>query len=174
MQMIRTTLVALLIIAGSGGACPVLASDSTDQPPADLFTGQLNFAIYVADVQASTQFYRDVLGFEFLGYLKQNPMSYVQDWEGETPPTYAAFQACDQKFGLQLPQRLEDEACVGCGRYFFRVNDLEAHHTRIAAQGVTMSPILNSDILKRFYVFDPDGLKIYFAQSVPGAPVDPW
>jgi predicted enzyme related to lactoylglutathione lyase len=137
-------------------------------------TGDVLFPIYVSDVAASAAFYRDVLGFEFLGYWNYEADGYVSTWEDSLPPKYAGFVAGGQKFGLHKPANESQEQCVGCGRYYFRVEDVEAEHARISEHGVAISPVHSSSLLKRFYVPDPDGLQVFFAETAEGAPVDPW
>ncbi len=142
--------------------------------PSEIFTGQLIFPIYVSDVEVSAAFYADVLGFEFLGYYDYETNAYVQSWQDTLPPKYVGFVAGDQKFGLHRPANEAQEQCVGCGRYYFRVHDLDAQHARVSAHGVRLSQVHSSALLRRFYVLDPDGLMVFFAETASGAPLDPW
>jgi len=179
-QTLLVALVALLIPVAMflAGFCPTASSaENTGASEAaglaDVFTGQLIFPIYVSDVEASAVFYRDVLGFEFLGYYDYETNSYVRSWRDTLPPKYAGFVAGDQKFGLHKPPNEEQEQCVGCGRYYFRVHDLDAQHARVSTHGVRLSQIHSSALLRRFYVPDPDGLMVLFAETAVGAPLDP-
>jgi len=138
------------------------------------FTGDVLFVIYVSDVEVSASFYRDVLGFEFLGFWDYEVDGYVPAWRDTAAPKYAGFVAGGQKFGLHKPVNESQEACVGCTRYYFRVADVEAEHARVSEHGVPISEIHSSSLLKRFYVYDPDGLQVFFAETAEGAPVDPW
>ena len=80
-----------------------------------------------------------------------------------------------KKRGIRLkPVNESQEGCVGCTRYYFRVADVEAEHARVSAHGVPTSEIHSSSLLKRFFVYDPDGLQLFFAETAEGAPVDPW
>ena len=45
---------------------------------------------------------------------------------------------------------------------------------RVSAHGVRLSQIHSSALLRRFYVPDPDGLMVFFAETAVGAPLDPW
>ena len=143
-------------------------------PSSGAFTGDLIFPVYVRDVQVSAEFYRDVLGFEFLGYYDYDTNSYAQTWQDTLPPKYAGFVAGDQKFGLHEPTNELQKQCIGYGRYYFRVHDLDAEYARISAHGVRMSQIHSLALLRRFYVPDPDGLMVFFAETAEGAPLDPW
>lgn len=159
-------IVAVILLAGS-----ITAAGPESEPG---FTGDVLFPIYVSDVKISSAFYRDVLGFEFLGFWDYQKDCYVTAWQDTVPPTYAGLSAGGQKFGLHMPVNESQEKCIGCGRYYFRVADVEAEHSRISEHEVPVSPIHSSSLLKRFYVPDPDGLQIFFAETAPGAPVDPW
>ena len=86
----------------------------------------------------------------------------------------AGFVAGDQKFGLHRPVNEQQQSWVGCGRYYFRVEDLDAYHHSVTARGGEPSAIHSSALLRRFYVLDPDGLRLYFAVTAENAPLDPW
>jgi predicted enzyme related to lactoylglutathione lyase len=182
----QTCLITAFIVMGALVSCSGDTTPATtiaDKPSSvettpttdGTFTGKNLFAIFVTDLKVSAEFYRDILGFEFIGYLHPVSLIYQQEWtDQERSPVYAAFKAGEQKFGLAVPQRALQEAWVATGRYFFQVNDLEAHRKRIADTGTSLSPIMNSPLLQRFYVPDPDGLQIYFAVTVADAPHNPW
>jgi len=138
------------------------------------FTGQVIFPIYVSDVERSASFYRDVLGFRFLGYYDEAQRRYVESWNDSIPPIYAGFEAGDQTFGLHKPVNEAQERFIGSGRYYFRVKNLKNHRRRIQSWGGRPSEISSTALLTRFYIVDPDGLRIYFAVTAQGAPLDPW
>jgi predicted enzyme related to lactoylglutathione lyase len=158
----------------AGGETGAEKGSSEDPELSSVFTGQLIFPIYVSDVRRSAEFYRDVFGFEFLGYYDYDRNAYVCVWSDSIPPTYAGFRAGDQTFGLHKPANESQETCIGCGRYYFRVHDLEEHHERISALGVEISRIHSSALLTRFFVRDPDGTLVFFAVTNVTAPLDPW
>ena len=165
-----------VVLAGLLLALPLMVCAAGEEAPASSvrFTGEIIFPIYVSDVEVSAAFYREVLGFEFLGYYDYKANEYTSTWQDSLPPTYAGFVAGDQKFGLHKPMNESQQACVGCGRYYFRVGDVDAEHERISAHGVAISPVHSSTLLRRFYVPDPDGLMVFFAETAEGAPLDPW
>jgi predicted enzyme related to lactoylglutathione lyase len=138
------------------------------------FTGELLFPIYVSDVMRSAAFYRDVLGFDFLGFYDYDQAGYVTYWRGEAPPLYAGFLAGTQSFGLHKPLTEQQEESVGRGRFYFRVQDVEAHHRRVRAWGGRPGSIQQTAFMRLFEVTDPDGLTLYFATTPDDAPVDPW
>lgn len=128
------------------------------------FTGEVKPVLYVADVEASAPFFRDVLGFEFLGFSNADGQPY-----------YAEMLAGTLKFGLHEPMSPDQEARVGQQRIYFRVKNLGAHRTRVAAWGGDPGPIRETDWMDMFIVRDPDGHEIVFAFTDPARHViDPW
>ena len=167
----RRSICILLVLAG---LLLLLAAGDENGVSSERFTGEIIFPIYVSDVEVSAAFYRDVLDFEFLGYYDYATNSYTTAWQDSLPPTYAGFVAGDQKFGLHKPVNESQAACVGCGRYYFRVLNLDAEYERITSLGVSLSSIHSSSLLRRFYVPDPDGLMVFLAETAVNAPLDPW
>jgi predicted enzyme related to lactoylglutathione lyase len=162
------------IVMGLLFAWTTAVSAAGEGVAAGRFTGEIIFPIYVTDVEVSAAFYRDVLGFQFLGYYDYEVNAYTKAWQDSVPPNYAGFVAGNQKFGLHKPGNEAQTACVGCSRYYFRVEDVDAEHERIFALGVEVSAIQTTALLRRFFVRDPDGLLVFFAETVEGAPLDPW
>ncbi|MGD2069407.1 MAG: VOC family protein [Gemmatimonadota bacterium] len=131
--------------------------------PAD-FTGEIKPVLYVADVEVSAPFYRDVLGFEFLGYS-----------EADGSPYYAEMAAGSQKFGLHDPMNEEQESWVGHQRLYFRVTDVRAHRAAVLARGASPGELVETDWMDMVIVRDPDGHQIVFATTDPSRhSVDPW
>ena len=78
---------------------------------------------------------------------------------------------------MHKPVNIKQQSCIGCGRYYFRVHDLDSHFERVRRAGpaaIAMSGIHSSALLRRFWVRDPDGLMIFLAETAEGAPLDPW
>jgi len=138
------------------------------------FTSHVLFPIYVSDVVRSAAFYRDVLGFDFVGFYDYNAAGYVTFWEGEQPPIYAGFLAGQHSFGLHKPVSEDQAQAVGHGKFYFRVEDLHAHYRRVQAWGGRPTPVRETDFMQLFSVDDPDGLTLYFAATPDDAPIDPW
>jgi hypothetical protein len=65
------------------------------------------------------------------------------------------------------------EACVGCGVFYFRVRDVDLEHNRIATLGVPAGDIRSTPLLRRFMTMDPDGNKLFFSETAEGAPLNP-
>jgi predicted enzyme related to lactoylglutathione lyase len=130
-----------------------------------IFTGEVKPVLYVTDVEVSANFFRDVLGFGFRGFANRS--------DGE--PYYADMTAGKLKFGLHEPIAPAHEARVGKQRLYFRVKDLSAHWTRVAAWGGDPGDIKDTDWMDMFTVRDPDGHEIVFAYTDPGRhSIDPW
>ena len=129
------------------------------------FTGELKPVLYVADVEKSAPFFRDVFGFEFDGYANRS----------DGRPYYAEMIAGTVKFGLHEPTASGQEARVGRQRLYFRVRDLYLHRARVVAWGAEPSDIRETDWMDMFIVRDPDGHEIVFAFTDPAKhSIDPW
>jgi predicted enzyme related to lactoylglutathione lyase len=128
------------------------------------FTGEVKPVLYVTDVEASATFFRDVLGFEFLGFSNADGQPY-----------YAEMRAGTLKFGLHEPMSPDQETRIGQQRIYFRVRDLGAHRSRVAAWGGNPGTITKTDWMDMFIVRDPDGHEIVFAFTDPARhTIDPW
>jgi catechol 2,3-dioxygenase-like lactoylglutathione lyase family enzyme len=142
---------------------PGLAGDDPRQAHG-VFTGEIKAVLYVRDVEKSAPFYRDVLGFGFLGHA-----------ELDGQPYYAEMTAANVKFGLHEPMSAAQEARVGQQRLYFRVADLQAHRARLLAWGAQPDDIRETAWMDMFIVRDPDGNEIVFAVTDPGRHAsDPW
>lgn len=140
-----------------------------------IFTGDVKLVLYVRDVRKSVDFYRGALGFEFHSYHDYTNNKSVTEWNETEPPIYAEMSAGRQKFGLHLPQSAYDQRCVGRGRVYFRVKDVDAHYRRVKAWGIDADPLCDTDWMRMFSVTDPDGYKITFGATRAGVhKIDPW
>ena len=129
-----------------------------------LFTGELKSVLYVADVEKSAGFFENVLGFEFDGFAERDDRPY-----------YAEMIAGGTKFGLHEPASTGQELRIGQQRLYFRVRDLSAHRTRVAARGAEPAAIKRTDWMDMFVVRDPDGHEIVFAfTDAEKHSIDPW
>lgn len=140
-----------------------------DRPPSDsvqngTFTGQVKPVLYVSDVETAAPFYRDVLGFEFLGFSND-----------DNGPYYAEMAAASLKFGLHEPVQAGQESRVGQERLYFRITDLKAHRSHVLAAGAEPGEIIETAWMDMFIVPDPDGNEIVFAVTDPARhSIDPW
>lgn len=128
------------------------------------FTGEVKPVLYVRDVEASAPFYRDVLGFDFLGFTHTG---------GE--PYYAEMSAEGLKFGLHDPTNEEQASWVGHQRIYFRVRDAAAYRATVASRGGEPGELIETAWMDMFIVRDPDGHQLVFAETDPSRhTVDPW
>jgi catechol 2,3-dioxygenase-like lactoylglutathione lyase family enzyme len=116
--------------------------------------GQIH--ISVTDVDRSVAFYRDVLGIPFLFQVPGQPMAF--------------FASGDVRLYLGVPE--SQEFASKCTLYF-RVDDIEAEHGRLAAAGVPMHGVprvVHRDggtELWMSFLRDPDGHNIGLMQERP-------
>lgn len=138
------------------------------------FTGQLSYPMYVSDVIISAKFYREDLGFEFLGYFDYEKNSYVKEWNKQKPPIYAGFSANGQKFGLHLPVNEKQKQAVGKGRFYFEVKNLDKLRLHFENSNHSISRYFKTGAVNFFYVIDPDGFEIAYGETADKANIDPW
>ena len=158
-----------------GSNQPPSPGGSADQDRHGEFTGEVKFVFYVKDVRKTVELFRGALGFKFHSYHDYDTGKSVIEWTEPKPPIYAEMSAGGQRFGIHLPQNPKDEASVGRGKIYFRVQDVDAHHRRVKAWGVAATPIRDTAWMRMFAVTDPDGHRIYFAATDPAVHTfDPW
>jgi catechol 2,3-dioxygenase-like lactoylglutathione lyase family enzyme len=109
--------------------------------------------ISVRDVDRSVEFYRDVLGMDFLFRVPGQPMAF--------------FQSGDVRLYLGTPERPEfTSKCV----LYFNVDDLDAESARLGGLGVTFLDkphAVHRDAageLWMVFLTDPDGHQIGLMQ----------
>jgi lactoylglutathione lyase len=115
--------------------------------------------LYVADLDTSVAFYRDVLGLPFK----------FQD------KAYAEFATENVKFGLLPRSELEELIGGGTGgagpdsEVLFLVDDVDAWHQQLREQGVRIlsGPTDRPWGHRTLYIEDPDGHVVELAQEIP-------
>lgn len=128
------------------------------------FTGEVKPVLYVADVEESAPFFRDVLGLELLSFAG-----------AEEDPYYADLAAGKLKIGLHEPTAPHQEAWVGHQRIYLRVEELEQHRSRVEAWGGEPGEVVETAWMDYFIVRDPDGHEVVFAVTDPERhSIDPW
>lgn len=110
--------------------------------------------VSVRDVDRSVEFYRDVLGMDFLFQVPGQPMAF--------------FQSGDVRIYLGTPEHPEFASkCV----LYFRVTDLDAEYESLQARGVTFLDkphVVHRDAggeLWMAFLTDPDGHQIGLMQQ---------
>ena len=155
---------ALDLVLASALLAAAAPARADDRAAHGSFTGEVKPVLYVADVEESAPFFRDVLGFELLSYSG-----------AEDDPYYADLAAGDLKLGLHEPSAPGQERRVGQQRIYFRVKDLARHRARVVAWGAEPGPVVETGWMDYFIVHDPDGHEIVFAVTDPERhPIDPW
>ena len=108
--------------------------------------------LQVRDVRASAAFYAR-LGFDCHGF-----------W-GD-PPGFAIVQRGDVTLGVFLPESSSVTPNDQWAAYLY-VDDVEALHAELTAEGVSPTPIADQPYgCRDFDVTDPDGHRIAFGQDV--------
>lgn len=140
-------LLPLLLVWGASG-------HAQDDPRKahGIFTGEIKPVLYVSDVEKSAPYYRDALGFDFLGYANLDGHPY-----------YAEMAAAGVKFGLHEPTSSAQEPKVGQQRLYFRIKNLQAHRSRVLAWGGESGEVKVTAWMDMFSVHDLDGNEIVFA-----------
>ena len=119
--------------------------------------------LFVADLERSTAFYRDVLGLPF----KLQGDGYVE------------FATQGSRFGLYDRNRLgeltgQDAEAPGRpgGEVVFLVGDVDAEAARLAAAGATIlaGPVDRPWGHRTLHVEDPDGFVVELATEIPRRP----
>ena len=157
----RTIILLLVVLVALMGGLRISLADSVQDSE---FTGEAKAVLYVADVEESAPFFRDVLGFEFLGFT-----------EADGEPYYAEMAAGSFKFGLHNPMNDEQETWVGHQRIYFRVTDVRSHRLLVEERGGSPGELLETDWMDMFIVRDADGHQIVFAETDESKhTLDPW
>ena len=119
--------------------------------------------LFVADLERSVGFYRDVLGLPF----KLHGDGYVE------------FATQGAKFGLYDRNRLGELTGQGTGRpvepggeVVFLVEDVDAEAERLRAAGATIlsGPVDRPWGHRTLHVEDPDGFVVELAEEIPRRP----
>jgi lactoylglutathione lyase len=119
--------------------------------------------LFVADLERSVAFYRDVIGLPF-------------KLEGDG---YAEFATRGVKFGLYDRNRLGELTGHGAeapgrpgGEVVFLVEDVDAEAVRLRAAGVTIlkGPVDRAWGHRTVHVEDPDGFVVELAVEIPRQP----
>jgi lactoylglutathione lyase len=119
--------------------------------------------LFVADLERSVAFYRDVIGVPF-------------KLEGDG---YVEFATQGARFGLYDRNRLEELTGQGTGRpvepggeVVFLVEDVDAEAERLRAAGATIlkGPVDRPWGHRTLHVADPDGFVVELAVEIPRQP----
>jgi catechol 2,3-dioxygenase len=108
----------------------------------------------VTDVERSTKFYRDVVGFQVARYRPNGTGAFLTC--GVIHHNLALFKAPP---GAQPPQKGQ----IGLNHFAFKVESyaaLQAAHQRLVAAGATIDHIVDHGMTRSVYFLDPDGIEM--------------
>jgi uncharacterized glyoxalase superfamily protein PhnB len=118
------------------------------------FTGRIGTMLYVADLEYSVVFYRDVLGFRFKGFWDEANRRVVQDYREAGSPSYAEVSAGGNGVGLQAAS----DRRAGGAEHNLYVENIADYHHRVTAAGASASqPERQPWGATMFTLSDPDG-----------------
>lgn len=108
----------------------------------------------VTDVERSTKFYRDVVGFQVARYRPNGTGAFLTC--GVIHHNLALFKAPE---GAQPPQKGQ----IGLNHFAFKVGSyqaLQAAHARLVTAGATIDHIVDHGMTRSVYFLDPDGIEM--------------
>lgn len=113
-----------------------------------------HIVLNVTDVERSTRFYRDVVGFQVSRFR---------------PDRSAAFLTCGiahhnlALFRAPAGARPAQKGAIGLNHFAFRVDDyatLQAAHRRLKDANATIDHIVDHGMTRSVYFLDPDGIEM--------------
>ena len=141
-----------------------LAMGNFDKPGSGLLARMEHFLVMTHDVDATRDFYRDVLGFSegprpelgFLGhwlYLGDTPAIHIAEW--------ASYTAHSQRLGIPVTRPASGTGPLDHVAFNGHDANYGLLRQRLDAHGVAYHPHDSSAIgLRQIFVEDPNGLKL--------------
>lgn len=111
-----------------------------------------HLVLNVTDVERSTKFYRDVVGFQLARYRPDGSGAFLTC--GVVHHNLALFRAPADARPVQKGQ-------IGLNHFAFKVDNYQALqeiHTRLTAAGATIDHIVDHGMTRSVYFMDPDGI----------------
>jgi len=111
-----------------------------------------HLVLNVTDVERSTKFYRDVVGFQLARYRPDGSGAFLTC--GVVHHNLALFRAPVDARPVQKGQ-------IGLNHFAFKVDNYQALqeiHTRLTAAGATIDHIVDHGMTRSVYFMDPDGI----------------
>ncbi|MGH8639791.1 MAG: VOC family protein [Burkholderiales bacterium] len=108
----------------------------------------------VTDVERSTKFYRDVVGFQVSRFRPDRSAAFLTC--GVVHHNLALFRAPENA-------RPAEKGAIGLNHFAFRVDDyptLQAAHQRLLAAQATIDHIVDHGMTRSVYFLDPDGIEM--------------
>jgi len=113
-----------------------------------------HLVLNVSDVERSTKFYRDVVGFQVSRYRPDGTGAFLTC--GVVHHNLALFKA---PAGAQPQQKGQ----IGLNHFAFKVENyqsLQDAHTRLIEAGATIDHIVDHGMTRSVYFLDPDGIEM--------------
>jgi catechol 2,3-dioxygenase len=108
----------------------------------------------VTDVERSTKFYRDVVGFQVARYRPNGTGAFLTC--GVIHHNLALFKAPEGARPLE-------KGAIGLNHFAFKVENyqaLQAAHKRLVAANATIDHIVDHGMTRSVYFLDPDGIEM--------------
>ena len=97
-----------------------------------MLTGNFDVMLYVRNLGASVELYRDAFGFKVRGYWSEAQSRFVPKWEEEGDPQYVELSAGSAKLTLHAS---DGEVRGGGAIYHFETDDIDSLCAQIAEHG---------------------------------------
>lgn len=113
-----------------------------------------HIVLNVTDVERSTRFYRDVVGFQVSRFRPDHSAAFLTC--GIVHHNLALFKA-------PAGARPSEKGAIGLNHFAFRVDDyptLQAAHERLVAANATIDHIVDHGMTRSVYFLDPDGIEM--------------
>jgi lactoylglutathione lyase len=121
--------------------------------------------LYVSDLKASTEFFRDVLGFEFTGYWDDATQSVVQSWDEADEPGYAEVAWQGAEVGIHPDPDFESGPTTI--KAYFYTDDVDGIWERVRQTDAEATEPQDFPWGARmFTVTTPDGHQIDFLEEL--------
>jgi catechol 2,3-dioxygenase-like lactoylglutathione lyase family enzyme len=134
-----------------------------------MLEGKVLPMLYVKSVPRSVEFYRDLLGFDFIGWWSESGATYVPDQPAGGPPDFAELVAGDLVLHLHAAPSLPDPTPAPDAILHVRVENADAYHEQVSARGGTFEPPRDQPWgWRQFYARDPDGHQWSFYHLLAG------
>lgn len=134
-----------------------------------MLKGNVTPLLYVKNVSRSVEFYRDVLGFELVGFWDEARKENVREWSGPEPPGFAELRAGNLILQLHATGEDTDDGPIGGVLLHVEVDDADAYHARVQENGGrTERPKDQPWGWRQFFVTDPDGHRWAFHHVLAG------
>lgn len=113
-----------------------------------------HIVLNVRDVERSTKFYRDVVGFQVSRFRPDGSAAFLTC--GVVHHNLALFKA-------PAGARAAERGAIGLNHFAFRVDDyatLQAAHERLRSANATIDHIHDHGMTRSVYFLDPDGIEM--------------